>query len=146
MIDQLLALAWILAKILCIIIPVFIAVAYSTFFERKVVIVQHRVGPNRAGPFGLLQPLADVIKLMFKEIIHPAQANKVYFVIAPLLTDTGFTWAVIPFNHGWVLANINAGLLYLFAMSSPGIYGIYWPAGRRTLSTLCLAPYVVWRR
>lgn len=127
MIDQLLALVWIVVKILCIVIPVFVAVAYSTFFERKVVgYVQQRVGPNRAGPFGLLQPLADVIKLMFKEVIHPAQANKVYFVIAPLLTLTPAlaAWAVIPFNHGWVLANINAGLLYLFAMSSLGIYGI----------------------
>ncbi len=127
MLDQFLMLIWLLIKILCIVIPIFIAVAYATFFESKVVgYIQIRPGPNRAGLFGLLQPIADVVKLMFKEVIHPVQANKVYFVIAPLLTLTPAlaAWAVIPFSSQWVLANVNAGLLYVFAMSSLGIYGI----------------------
>jgi NADH-quinone oxidoreductase subunit H len=125
--DQILHLLWIVVKILCIVLPLFVAVAFATFFERKVVAyVQIRMGPNRAGPKGLLQPLADVIKLMFKEIIHPAQSNRWFFLIAPILAMAPAlaAWAVVPFSHHWILANINAGILYLFAMGSLGIYGI----------------------
>lgn len=127
MIDQLLSLIWIVVKILCIVIPIFVAVAYATFFERKVVgYVQVRPGPNRVGPFGFLQPIADVIKLLHKEIIHPVQASKAYFIVAPILVlaPALAAWAVIPFAHHWVLANVNAGILYVFAMSSLGIYGV----------------------
>lgn len=126
-IDQVYHLLWIVVKILCIVIPVFVAVAYATFFERKVVAyVQLRMGPNRAGPMGFLQPLADVVKLMFKEIIHPVQSSKRFFVIAPLLAITPAlaAWAVVPFSPKLILANVNAGVLYLFAMGSLGIYGI----------------------
>ena len=127
MIDQLLQLLWIVIKVVIIVIPLFVAVAFSTFFERKVVgYIQDRVGPNRNGPFGYLQPIADVVKLLHKEIIQPIQANRVFFVIAPMLSIVPAlaAWAVIPFNEHWILSNINAGILYVFAMSSLGIYGI----------------------
>lgn len=125
--EQIIQLIWIVFKVVCIVIPIFIAVAYTTFFERKVVAyMQCRVGPNRAGPRGMLQAIADVIKLMHKEIIHPVQSSRTFFIVAPILVITPAlaAWAVIPFDHHWVLANINAGILYLFAMSSLGIYGI----------------------
>jgi NADH-quinone oxidoreductase subunit H len=118
---------WIVIKILLIIVPLLGAVAYLTYAERKVIAaMQLRKGPNVVGPFGLLQPMADGIKLMFKETIIPANANKVVFIAAPMLTFIlGLVaWAVIPFDVGIVLADINVGILYLFAISSLGVYGI----------------------
>lgn len=117
----------ILGMILMIAIPLILCVAYLTYFERKVIAaMQLRRGPNVVGPFGLLQPFADGIKLIHKETIIPAQANKVVFIIAPLLTFTLslMAWAVMPFDEGWVLSNINVGVLYLFAISSLGVYGV----------------------
>jgi len=118
---------WILIKILVIVVPLLLGVAYLTLAERKVMAaMQLRMGPNVVGPFGLLQPLADGAKLFLKETVLPAGANKVVFVIAPMLTFVlGLVaWAVIPFNPGIVLADINVGVLYLFAISSLGVYGI----------------------
>lgn len=117
----------IVAQILGIILPLLFCVAYLTYAERKVIAaMQMRIGPNVVGPFGLLQPIADAIKLMCKETILPAGANKVVFIAAPMLTFIlGLVgWAVIPFNEGWVLADINVGILYLFAISSLGVYGV----------------------
>ena len=120
-------LVWIIIKILVIVVPMLLGVAYLTFAERKVIgYMQVRIGPNRVGFFGLLQPIADIIKLIHKEIIIPTRSNKYLFVIAPLfsLVPALAGWAVIPFHEGIVLANINAGVLYLFAMSSLGVYGV----------------------
>ncbi|MBL39601.1 MAG: NADH-quinone oxidoreductase subunit NuoH [Xanthomonadales bacterium] len=128
MIEQLTVLAWTVTKIsFLILIPLILAVAYFTFAERKVIgYMQSRVGPNRVGPWGLFQPFADVFKLLFKEIIIPAQANKVLFVLAPMMTlIPAFTaWAVIPASDKLVLADIDAGLLYILAMTSMGVYGV----------------------
>ena len=115
------------AQILAMMIPLLIAVAYLTFAERKVLAaMQMRKGPNVVGPFGLLQPFADGLKLLFKETILPAGANRVVFLLAPMLTFTlaMVAWAVIPVDDGWVIADINVGVLYLFAISSLGVYGI----------------------
>ncbi|MBA2657535.1 MAG: NADH-quinone oxidoreductase subunit NuoH [Tatlockia sp.] len=120
-------LLWIIIKILVILVPLILGVAYLTFAERKVIgYIQVRIGPNRVGFKGLLQPIADLFKLITKEIIVPTKSNKYLFVIAPLfaLAPSLAGWAVIPFSEGIVLANINAGLLYLFAMSSLGVYGV----------------------
>ncbi len=120
-------LLWIIIKILVIVVPLLLAVAYLTYAERKVIgYMQVRIGPNRVGFLGLLQPFADIIKLILKEIIVPTQSNKYLFVIAPLfaLTPALVGWAVVPFSEGLVLANINAGVLFLFAMSSLGVYGV----------------------
>jgi NADH-quinone oxidoreductase subunit H len=114
-------------KVLALALPLIIAVAFLTYFERKVIgYMQLRVGPNTVGPFGLLQPFADAIKLMHKEIILPTAANPIIFMLAPMLTFTLslVAWAVIPLDTGLVLANINVGILYLFAISSLGVYGI----------------------
>jgi len=127
MVDFILPGAWILAKILAIILPLLLCVAYLTLAERKVIAsMQLRRGPNVVGPFGLLQPLADGIKLILKETILPSEANKFLFIIAPMLTFTlaMIGWAVIPFSEGVVLADINVGVLYLLAISSLGVYGI----------------------
>jgi NADH-quinone oxidoreductase subunit H len=112
---------------LVIIIPLILMVAYVTYFERKIIgAMQLRVGPDVVGPFGLLQPIADAIKLLHKETIIPSASNKFLFFIAPILTF-GFSlaaWVVIPFDAGIVLADINLGVLYLFAVSSLAVYGI----------------------
>jgi NADH-quinone oxidoreductase subunit H len=113
--------------IICIILPLLLAVAYLTYAERKVMAaMQIRRGPNVVGPFGLLQPIADGVKLLFKETIIPSGASRVTFIVAPMITFvlSLVAWAVIPFSDGVVLANINVGVLYLFAISSLGVYGI----------------------
>ncbi len=120
-------LIWTLAKIIAIALPLILAVAYLTLAERKFIgWMQVRIGPNRVGPLGLLQPFADVFKLIFKEVIVPTGANRRLFFVAPVLSigPALAAWAVIPFADGVVLANINAGLLYLLAMTSMGIYGV----------------------
>jgi NADH-quinone oxidoreductase subunit H len=114
-------------KILFLLIPVLVTVAMIVWLDRRVwAFVQKRRGPNVVGPFGLFQSLADALKYMFKEIIIPATANKVIFVLAPIVTMTLalIAWAVIPFNNDFVIADINVGILYLFAVSSLGVYGI----------------------
>jgi len=118
---------FIVGKIVAILVPLLLSVAYLTYAERKVIAaMQLRKGPNVVGPFGLLQPIADAVKLLFKETILPAGANKVVFLLAPMLVFTlGLIgWAVIPFDEGLVLADINVGILYLFAISSMGVYGV----------------------
>jgi NADH-quinone oxidoreductase subunit H len=115
------------AEILAIIVPLLVAVAYLTYAERKVLAAaQLRMGPNVVGWFGLLQPIADGLKLLLKETVIPTGANRVIFVAAPILTFvlSLIAWAVIPFDAGVVLANINVGILYLFAISSLGVYGV----------------------
>ena len=114
-------------KILMLLIPVLVSVAMIVWLDRRVwAFVQKRRGPNVVGPFGLLQSLADALKYIFKEIIIPASSNKVIFILAPIITMTLalISWAVIPFSENFVLADINVGILYLFAVSSLGVYGI----------------------
>lgn len=127
MMDTILNLLWIVIKIVAIIMPVFLAVAYTTYAERKLIgYMQLRIGPNRVGPRGWLQPIADAIKLVMKEIIIPTGANKALFLIGPMLfiAPSLVAWAVIPFDKGLVLADINIGLMFLLAMTSIGVYGV----------------------
>ena len=114
-------------KILFLLVPVLVSVAMIVWLDRRVwAFVQKRQGPNVVGPFGLLQSLADALKYIFKEIIIPASSNKIIFILAPIITMTLalIAWAVIPFSENQVLANINVGILYIFAVSSLGVYGI----------------------
>ncbi|MDR1995171.1 NADH-quinone oxidoreductase subunit NuoH [Azonexus sp.] len=118
---------WTLVKIVLIVAPLMLGVAYLTYFERKVIgFMQVRIGPNRVGPFGLIQPIADGLKLLFKEIIVPSSANKGIFLIAPMLAIASAlaAWAVVPFTDTLVLANIDASLLYIMAITSMGVYGV----------------------
>ncbi len=126
--DVMLDLISMVIKIgLLTILPLILSVAYYTYMERKVIAYMHaRMGPNRVGPYGLLQPFADVFKLLFKEIILPANANRYLFYVAPVLAiaPAFAVWAVVPFDGTHVWADINAGLLYILAMTSMGVYGI----------------------
>lgn len=120
-------MTFIILKIVAITLPLMLCVAYLTFAERKIIgAMQVRMGPNRVGPRGWLQPIADAVKLMFKEIIIPTGSNKYLFLIAPVLSIAPAlaAWSVIPFNDGMVLADINAGLLYVLAVTSVGVYGV----------------------
>jgi len=126
-INQELPILGILMKIVAIVAPIMLLVAYFTYAERKIIgYMQVRVGPNRVGPKGWLQPIADAVKLMFKEIIIPTGANKFLFLMAPLLAlgPALAAWAVFPFSEGLVLADINAGLLYVLALTSVAVYGV----------------------
>ena len=114
-------------KILYVLIPVLVSVAMIVWLDRRIwAFVQKRRGPNVVGPFGLFQTLADALKYIFKEIIIPASSNKIIFILAPIVTMTLalIAWAVIPFSEDYVLADINVGILYIFAISSLGVYGI----------------------
>ena len=125
--GQIITLVWIIIKIVLILLPLLLVVACITLAERKVIgYMQSRVGPNRVGFRGIAQPIADVFKLLLKEVIIPTASNRYLYIIAPILSlaPALTAWAVIPFTQGWVLANVNAGVLFLFAMSSLGVYGI----------------------
>ena len=132
MMEQIWLVIWTLLKIVAIVLPLILTVAYYTYAERRVIgFMQGRMGPNRVGIlgyklWGLAQPFADVVKLLIKEIIFPANANKFLFLLAPIITlATAFAaWAVVPFSDGLVLADINAGLVYILAMTSLGVYGV----------------------
>lgn len=127
MLHDISILLWIVIKILIIVLPLLLAVAYLTYAERKVIgYIQGRIGPNRVGFRGLLQPFADLIKMIRKEIVIPTLSNRYLFRVAPLfaLVPALVGWAVVPFDVGLVLANINAGVLFLFTLSSLGVYGI----------------------
>ena len=125
--DDFIRFLWILIGIALILGPLLLCVAYVTYAERKIIgYIQVRIGPNRVGPRGWLQPIADAVKLIFKELILPAGANRVLFLMAPILALAVAlaAWAVIPFSDGLVLADVNAGLLYVLAMTSVGVYGV----------------------
>ena len=127
MLYELATLLWVIIKVTVIVVPLLITVAYMIFAERKVIgFMQLRIGPNRVGFRGLLQPFADLIKLIQKEIIVPNLSNRYLFIVAPLfsLIPALAAWAVIPFDQSLVLSNINAGVLFLFTMSSLGVYGV----------------------
>ncbi len=125
--EYVVPLIFIALKVILIVLPLLLSVAYLTYAERRVIgLMQMRRGPNRVGPFGLLQPIADAVKLIFKETIVPTPASKIVFMIAPMITFilSLVGWAVIPFAEGWVLSDMNLGVLYILAVSSLGVYGI----------------------
>ncbi|MBN8522969.1 MAG: NADH-quinone oxidoreductase subunit NuoH [Rickettsiales bacterium] len=125
--EYIVPLIFITLKIILIVLPLLLSVAYLTYAERRVIgLMQMRRGPNRVGPFGLLQPIADAVKLIFKETIVPTPASKIVFMIAPMITFilSLVGWAVIPFAEGWVLSDMNVGVIYILAVSSLGVYGI----------------------
>ena len=127
MIDALLTIAWIVTQCMLVVGPLLLAVAYATWAERKVIgAMQLRQGPMTVGPYGLLQPIADGAKLFLKETVIPSGANRIIFLLAPMITFilSLIAWAVIPFDEGMVISDINVGVLYLFAVSSLGVYGI----------------------
>jgi len=142
---------WIVIKIVVIITPLLLAVAYLTYAERKIIgYMQVRLGPNRVGPKGWLQPIADALKLMTKEIIIPTNSNRFLFLLAPVisLAPALAAWAVIPFGDGLILADIDAGLLYILALTSLGVYGVIiagWASNSKyaMLSTLRAAAQIV---
>ena len=142
---------WILVRIVAIILPLVLAVAYLTYAERKIIgYMQIRIGPNRVGWRGWLQPIADTVKAMFKEVVVPTHSNRYLFQIAPILSfaPAFAAWAVIPFDKGVVLADVNAGLLYLLAMTSVGVYGVLiagWASNSKyaILSAMRIAAQVV---
>ena len=125
--DALILTVMTLLKIVAVLVPLILCVAYLTLAERKVIgSMQVRVGPNRVGFKGLGQPFADVFKLMFKEVIVPTNASRFLFLTAPILSlaPAVAAWAVIPFADGWAISDVNAGLLYVLAMTSIGVYGV----------------------
>jgi len=125
--DYLFPLVWIVGKILLFAVPVLLTMAYLTYAERRIIgAMQLRKGPNVIGPFGLLQPFADAVKLLFKETVVPTGSSPVVFFLAPMVTFTLalLAWAVIPVADGWLISDLNVGILYLFAISSLGVYGI----------------------
>jgi NADH-quinone oxidoreductase subunit H len=125
--ETLLTVLIILLKIIAVLMPLLLSVAYLTFAERKVIgYMQVRIGPNRVGPKGWLQPIADAVKLMFKEIIIPTRANRFLFILAPILSfgPAIAAWAVVPFGDGMMISHLDAGLLYLLALTSLGVYGV----------------------
>ena len=125
--ETLLTIIFILLKIIVVLMPLLIAVAYLTFAERKIIgYMQVRLGPNRVGPKGWLQPIADAMKLMFKEIVLPSRANRFLFVLAPVISfgPALAAWAVVPFGDGMMISQLDAGLLYLLALTSLGVYGV----------------------
>ncbi len=125
--DTMTTVAWTMAMIVAIVLPLLLGVAYLTLWERKMIGWMHiRLGPNRVGPAGLLQPIADAVKLIFKEVITPSQADKALYFIGPVLVmmPALAAWAVVPLSPGVVLSDINAGLLYVMAITSVGVYGV----------------------
>ena len=151
LIDWIITGGWILIKILIIVIPLMLCVAYLTYAERKIIgYMQLRIGPNRVGPRGWLQPIADALKLMMKEIIIPAKSNNYLFVIAPMLVIAPAlaAWAVVPFGQELVLADVDASLLYILALTSVGVYGVIiagWASNSKYafLSTMRSAAQIV---
>jgi len=126
-VETLLTVIIILLKIIVLLVPLLVGVAYLTFAERKIIgYMQVRLGPNRVGPKGWLQPIADAMKLMFKEIIIPSRADRFLFLLAPVLSfgPAIAAWAVVPFGDGMMISNLDAGLLYLLALTSLGVYGV----------------------
>jgi NADH-quinone oxidoreductase subunit H len=150
-IDWIITGGIIIAKIILIMLPLMLAVAYLTYAERKIIgYMQLRIGPNRVGPRGWLQPIADALKLMMKEVIIPSKSNNYLFVIAPTLTigPALAAWAVIPFGEGLVLADVDASLLYILALTSMGVYGVLiagWASNSKYafLSTMRSAAQIV---
>ena len=125
--DSLLHIIWIVLKVLLVIIPLLLVVAYFTFAERKIIgYMQDRLGANRVGSFGVLQPIVDGLKLLFKEILTPTKASKKLYILAPILTFVPAiaAWAVIPFGSYMAVSNMNLGMLFILAMTSIGVYGV----------------------